>query len=62
MWKEAGVNGLHNDFLFLWMAFVTIILISTVIFSCAVGAEKDRATTAAGGSSCGAECGAGCGA
>lgn len=50
----------------LWAVLVTLSIISAVVFSCAGGASKDKASTtnadAAYASNCAAECGAACGA
>ncbi|CAB4265083.1 unnamed protein product [Prunus armeniaca] len=51
--------------LFLWAAFVTFAVISAIIFSCADGVPKDKASSATGthGATCAAAgCSAGCGA
>ncbi|KAJ9676936.1 hypothetical protein PVL29_022100 [Vitis rotundifolia] len=61
----GGSDGLGGACLVFWLALVALSLISAVIFSCADGASKDKASasdTGVYGAGCTAECGAACGA
>ncbi|KAM0961299.1 hypothetical protein ACFX13_021015 [Malus domestica] len=73
-WKELGSGGggtglsggSASVFVMLWAALATFVVISAIIFSCADGVPKDKASTNGHdtyGSTCAAAgCGAGCGA
>ncbi|KAK8636670.1 hypothetical protein V6N13_124411 [Hibiscus sabdariffa] len=56
-------GGATSAFLVLWAALVALSLITAIVFSCAGGASKDKASTTHDtyGSACAAGCGAGCG-
>ncbi|KAK3225271.1 hypothetical protein Dsin_005133 [Dipteronia sinensis] len=68
--KEVLMSSVNGDgfggvCVVLWIALLTLSLISTIIFSCAGGASKDKTSSADSntyyGGGCGAGCGAGCG-
>ncbi|KAF5745243.1 hypothetical protein HS088_TW07G00826 [Tripterygium wilfordii] len=70
LWKEAaGGNwggdgeGLSSAIGVLWAVLVILSVVGTIIFSCADGASKEKAsaTAVAYGSTCAAGCGAACG-
>lgn len=59
----SGTEGIGSTLLVFWVAILSICVISTIIFSCADGASRDKDphtdTYAAGCAA--AACGAGCG-
>ncbi|KAL4348675.1 hypothetical protein GQ457_17G013170 [Hibiscus cannabinus] len=59
----ASSEDFSSVFLVLWAALVALSLITAIVFSCAGGASKDKASTTHDtyGSACAAGCGAGCG-
>ncbi|GMP83466.1 hypothetical protein CsSME_00037366 [Camellia sinensis var. sinensis] len=62
-WNGGNIEAEGHEgsgVLILWVALVSLILISAIIFSCADGASKDK-TSAAQADNYGAGCGAGCG-
>ncbi|PON86986.1 hypothetical protein TorRG33x02_172330 [Trema orientale] len=69
-WKESAGEGgesFSGFVLVLWAALVSLALISAVVFGCADGASKEKASAAHtdtyGGTACAAGCGGGgCGA
>lgn len=66
-WREVknldlSVGYFANVYAILLVVFVTICIISAIVFSCAGGVSKERTSEADYGAGCGAECGAGCGA
>ncbi|KAJ7943106.1 putative Transmembrane protein [Quillaja saponaria] len=72
-WKEMGLKGYEGGFseglssvvFVFWAALVFVFVFAGIIFSCADGATKDKASAAnhdTYGSTCAAAgCGAGCG-
>ncbi|KAI9101627.1 hypothetical protein K1719_023871 [Acacia pycnantha] len=66
-WRElSNLEARLGMFGILWVALVMFCLICAIIFSCAQGVSKDKASVVADsepyGAPCGAECGAACGA
>lgn len=62
---DANLGFFSNSYTILWMVLVTFCIISTIIFSCADGASKEKTSAADQepyGAGCSAGCGAGCGA
>lgn len=62
-WYGGSINegGLGTLILFLWVALVSLSLISVIMLSCADGASKDKTSTDTYGTGCAAGCGAACG-
>ncbi|GMJ09723.1 hypothetical protein HRI_004641500 [Hibiscus trionum] len=62
---DGGATGedFSSVFLMLWAALVALSLITAIVFSCAGGASKDKASATHDtyGSTCAAGCGGGCG-
>ncbi|KAL5748856.1 hypothetical protein ACOSP7_025899 [Xanthoceras sorbifolium] len=63
---EVSVNGdgFGGVCVVLWVALLTLSLLSTIIFSCTGGVSKERTSSADSnsyGGGCAAGCGAGCG-
>ncbi|KAK9276063.1 hypothetical protein L1049_006345 [Liquidambar formosana] len=59
----SGSESLGNGIFILWVGLITLSLISAIIFSCADGASRDKASatqTDTYGTNCGG-CGAACG-
>ncbi|OAY31368.1 hypothetical protein MANES_14G106800v8 [Manihot esculenta] len=67
-WKEAirggGRSGGGEALLLCWAALITLSILTAIVFSCAGGASKDKASathTDTYGATCAAGCGAACG-
>lgn len=61
---DRSSQDLSSVVFMFWAALVAVFVITAIMFACAGGATKDKASATGGdtyGSTCAAGCGAGCG-
>lgn len=59
--EDAAGSSIGGVFLIFWAALLTVSLISAIIFSCADGVSKEKASTSGDTNTYGGGCAAGCG-